>query len=72
MRGSNHQTFEKLDEDIGVDAAFFLDHEAHVTVRRDRRDQASVTGLGLSIPFLITRLRQLEFPLRTNTEHYDL
>ena len=22
--------------------------------------------------FLITRLRQLEFPLRTNTEHYDL
>ena len=21
---------------------------------------------------LITRLRQLEFPLRTNTEHYDL
>ena len=40
MRGSNHQTFEKLDEDIGVDAAFFLDHEAHVTTRRDRRDQA--------------------------------
>ena len=37
MRGSNHQTFEKLDEDIGVDAAFFLDHEAHVTTRRDRR-----------------------------------
>jgi hypothetical protein len=29
VRGSNHQTFEKLDEDIGVDAAFFLDHEAH-------------------------------------------
>ena len=24
------------------------------------------------IGFLITRLRQLEFPLRTNTEHYDL
>ena len=22
--------------------------------------------------YLITRLRQLEFPLRTNTEHYDL
>jgi len=51
VRGSNHQTFEKLNEDIGVDAAFFLDHEAHVTARSDRRDQASVTGLGLSIPF---------------------
>ena len=47
MRGSNHQTFEKLDEDIGVDAAFFLDHEAHVTARRDRRDQAhAVAGSG--------------------------
>ena len=28
--------------------------------------------LGVTIEFLITRLRQLEFPLRTNTEHYDL
>src|SRR5471030_475188 len=47
VRGSNHQTFEKLDEDIGVDAAFFLDHETHVTARRDRRDQAhAVAGSG--------------------------
>ena len=47
MRGSNHQTFEKLNEDIGVDAAFFLDHEAHVTARSDCRDQAhAVAGSG--------------------------
>ena len=25
-----------------------------------------------TMSILITRLRQLEFPLRTNTEHYDL
>ena len=48
MRRSNHQTFERLDEDIGIDAAFFLDHEAHVTTRRDRRDQAQCrSGLRL-------------------------
>ena len=47
VRGSNHQTFENLDEDIGVDVAFFLDHEAHVTARSDRRNQAhAVAGSG--------------------------
>ena len=47
MRGSNHQTFEKLDEDIGVDAAFFLDHEAHVTTRSDREIRLMRSGLRL-------------------------
>ena len=31
-----------------------------------------ITHLSKPKEFLITRLRQLEFPLRTNTEHYDL
>jgi hypothetical protein len=34
VRASNH-TFEELDKDIGLDAAFFVVHEAHVTARRE-------------------------------------
>src|ERR1700757_551160 len=37
--GTDHQPPEKLDESIGVDAAFFLDHEPHVTARSYRRDE---------------------------------
>jgi hypothetical protein len=34
-------------KDIGLGAAFFLDHKAHVTAYRDRRDQAlAVAGSG--------------------------
>jgi hypothetical protein len=34
-RGSNDQAFKEFDEDIGIDTAFFLDHETHVTARRN-------------------------------------
>ena len=45
--GSNDQAFKEFDEDIGIDTAFFLDHETHVTARRDCRDQAhAVAGSG--------------------------
>jgi len=37
---SGDQTFRKFDENTGVNATFFLDHEAHVTARRDRRATA--------------------------------
>ena len=46
-RGSNQETFEEFDKDIGIDPAFFLYHEAHATARRHRRDQAhAVAGAG--------------------------
>src|SRR5207248_10438310 len=38
--GADHQPSEKLDENLGVDAAFFLDHEPHVAARSNRRDEA--------------------------------
>ena len=38
--GADHQTPNKLDENLGVDAAFFLDHEPHMAARSHRRDEA--------------------------------
>src|SRR6266446_6064300 len=38
--GPDHEPPEKLNEHIGIDAAFLLDHEPHVAARRDGRDQA--------------------------------
>ena len=37
---ADKKPLQKLDEDIGVHAAFFLDHETHVPFRRDCRDEA--------------------------------
>src|SRR6516165_2654357 len=37
--GADHQAPEKLDENIGIDAAFFLDRESHMAARSHRRDQ---------------------------------
>ena len=37
--GAGRQSFQKLNEHIGVDAAFSDDHEPHVTARSDRRYQ---------------------------------
>src|SRR5215472_12915350 len=37
--GAGHQPCKKLDENIGVDATFFLDHEPHMASRGHRRDQ---------------------------------
>src|SRR6202790_4029977 len=43
--GAGNQALQELNEDRGVDAAFFLDHEPHVTARRDRRNQTQgMTG----------------------------
>src|SRR6516162_8571949 len=42
--GANHQPPEKLDENTGVDAAFFLDHEPHMAARSHRRDQTHVVS----------------------------
>ena len=38
--GARDQAFQELDKNIGVDPAFFLDHEPHVATRRDRRPTA--------------------------------
>src|SRR6266478_7484399 len=38
--GPDHEPPEKLNEHIGIDAAFLLDHEPHMAARGDRRDQA--------------------------------
>jgi len=37
--GTGHQPRKKLDENIGVDATFFLDHEPHMASRGHRRDE---------------------------------
>src|SRR6516225_7068025 len=37
--GANHQPPKKLDENLGVDAAFFPDHEPHMAARSHRRDE---------------------------------
>src|SRR5215471_7715015 len=37
--GADHQPPKKLDENLGVDAAFFLDHEPHMAARSHRRDE---------------------------------
>ena len=42
--GANHQPPKKLDENVGVDAAFFLDHEPHMAARSHRRDQTHVVS----------------------------
>ena len=39
LRAGN-EALQKRDEDGGVDATAFLDHEPHVATRRDRRNQA--------------------------------
>jgi hypothetical protein len=36
----NQKPFQKLDEYIGINAAFFLDHKPHVALRGNRREQA--------------------------------
>src|SRR5438445_6270289 len=36
----NQKPFQKLDEYIGINAAFFLDHKPHMALRCNRRDQA--------------------------------
>src|SRR5213082_759598 len=38
--GADHQPLKKLDENLGVDVAFFLDHEPHMAARSHRRDEA--------------------------------
>ena len=37
--GAGGPALQELNEDSGVDAVFFLDHEPHVTARRDRGNQ---------------------------------
>src|ERR1700751_6449873 len=37
--GADHQPLEELNENVGVDAAFFLDHEPHMAARSHRRDE---------------------------------
>src|ERR1022692_1041615 len=36
----NQKPFQKLDEYIEINAAFFLDHKPHVALRGNRREQA--------------------------------
>src|SRR5215471_2904878 len=55
--GSGHEPPEKLNEHIGIDATFVLDHEPHMATRGDGRDQAHAiprpcTGYNGGFPLL--------------------